>query len=205
MLAFSFRKGRFMPLFKNLQMLLFLISCALCNYGIAMDPPKKKDPPLFRIATDNNREIYILGSIHTLEESGLLSHPVMKELDKIAGKNAILYAEHETTNKVFLEYLKNNLSINSENHYVENLKIFKEGFEGMFKQIDILKNQIIEENNNIKDKEFYLDQKQEFGNIGNIKIFLDDKQESEGSFSEVLKADPWLCAAIIGTHANILY
>lgn len=140
---------------------------------------ERKDPPFFRLITDNEREIYILGSPHTVPLGKLLSDSTIKELIRISGEKTILYTEHDTTNEVTFKYLQD-----PENRISE---------------------EIIKEHGNliniIEDEE----QKKDFIKIIGNKIYLNISDKSGFSYEQILNAKLWLAAPIFGAHSNILH
>ena len=157
---------------RNLKILLILAVYAFHSYGIAMDAFSRAALPLFQMITKNGRKIYFLGSTHTTPLLDLPLDATTHALHQLADRNPILYTEHEVTNRVALEYLKDNENLTKQPEIIN------------FSNLEITQN--------------------DFNKIQNSKIFLDEMQESGVFFSQILDAKPWLFAAIIGIHANIL-
>lgn len=155
----------------------FLISFIINCQSIAMDTNLKEhnDPSLFRLITEDGREIYILGSPHLVPLEMLLSPITIKELATLAEKHAILYTEHEIANIIPLEYFNNHENLNSSAIPYGALGISLEVF------------------NKIKSIQIYL-------NLTHEGI----PQNSNVSIEQLLYAHSWLLANILGTHAGIL-
>lgn len=142
---------------------------------------QQEDPPFFRLKV-GEKDIYILGSKHTIPMFKCLNLPTLFEIKKIASLKPILYIEHEITNEDAISALK------IPSNQIDNISL-KYGID-FFAKIGGSKSSDL----NIEFREC----------IKEKPLFLSIGKESDIKLSEVSKAHTWLGAVLLGVHANIL-
>jgi len=141
--------------------------------------PKDKDAPFFRLEKDG-KQIYVLGSQHTVPIYKCLALESVHELKRISELNPILYTEHEHTNRSALPLLK------EAQHLIDPLFL---KFD-----MDLLRHLALPQ---IEGDEFK-------ACIGEIPFLLNVTESSNVKLQEVLEAKSWLAALLLGAHANLL-
>lgn len=168
------QKSKDTPRFKEEAIDEVLASCQL------IPGQQKEDPPFF-LLKNGEKEIYILGSQHTIPVYRCLDFPTLTELRRISELKPIFYMEHESTNKQALTLLQQ-----PENQV--GPQFISMGFDLLFQLGLTLKEEGSEFNKYCEGKSFSLDMAEE----SNIEIL------------EVVKAKLWLGAMLLGSQANIL-
>lgn len=145
----------------------------------AAEEAQRNDPAFFKFVTNDSREIYILGSLHTVPLRKMFDPATLIAIDSIANKRAILYTEHISTNEFNLAQFENPANLIPEDAY--------EGGNTLFTSADVFLS---------PEAEAMFQRK---------KVKLNAFEEGKVDLQEVLKARLWLGAVTLGTHAGIMY
>lgn len=141
----------------------------------------QEDPPLFYLK-NGNKDIYILGSPHTVPMFKCLALPSLLEIRRISILRPTLYVEHEITNERALPLLGD-----PKNH-VDHISL-KHGMDLLSKagggRVSALKSDFLK----CSEGRFFFSNMREVSNI---------------ELREVSNAKAWLGAVLLGVHANIL-
>ncbi len=139
----------------------------------------QEDPPFFHLK-NGNKDIYILGSPHTVPMIECLSLPSLLEIRRISTLNPIFYIEHEITNQLAFPLLKD------PNNQVPQI-VLKTRFDPL----------------SMADKTSPL--KSIFLKCSAGSCFFSKMGElSDVELKEAEKVNAWLSAVLLGVHANIL-
>jgi hypothetical protein len=140
-----------------------------------------EDPPLFYLK-NGNKDIYILGSPHTIPMFKCLALPSLSEIRRISTLRPTLYVEHEITNERAFPLLanpKNHIDPISLKHSMDLLSKAGGG------KISPLRSEFL---------------KHTAGHF----FFTSMSEISDVALTEVSRAKTWLGAVLLGVHANIL-
>ncbi len=138
----------------------------------------RKDPAFFRLTTQDNREIYILGCPHHVPIQKLVNSAALAEIERISLLNAIFYSEHENTNRVALQLLKEEENLIPMDHFELGVNLLSEA-----------ELRLSTEEQEILSRE---------------ELMLNSETLSGLPLTQLLRARLWLGAVTLGTHAAIL-
>ena len=91
---------------KNKILLIILVHLLFCFPVLTSFADRDEDPCFFRVTTQNERKIYVLGSVHSIKIEDVFSVPALEELRKVANEeNPILFTEHILSNQAAFQII----------------------------------------------------------------------------------------------------